>query len=140
MSAPAKKKTEKVVAKKTPAKAEKPKQPEKPKLSAEETEAEAVMQAEREAIKKYGKGTKHSRDIIPGSCIRDEKTGKFQVEIRCSWDKCSSTRKVFTSDLFQVKYCEEHQREARNSRRRKPASEKKATESKSAQKKTAAKK
>lgn len=51
--------------------------------------------------------------VIPGSLVWDEVAEKQAVQIRCSHPECSETRRVFTSDLFQVRLCVPHKTEAR---------------------------
>ena len=62
--------------------------------------------------------------IVEGS-LRDIGTqpdtkfhNKRSVEIRCQWEGCTKTRRIATSDLAQVRYCEEHTHQARLERRR----------------------
>ena len=51
--------------------------------------------------------------VVEGSLAWDENAGKQAVTISCIHPDCSSTRKVFTSDLFQVKVCLEHRKAQR---------------------------
>jgi len=61
--------------------------------------------------------------IIKGT-IRDVSNGKGKfhhkrsVEIKCTFKGCKETRRVATSDLAQVKFCEQHTRMERLRRRR----------------------
>lgn len=54
---------------------------------------------------------------IPGTLMFDPAAGKQSIEIRCTQDGCDQTRRVFTSDLFQVRVCEEHKAAQRKAAR-----------------------
>jgi hypothetical protein len=51
--------------------------------------------------------------VIEGTMRWNDIAGKQQVTIRCTAEGCDETRDVFTSDLFQVRMCETHAKEAR---------------------------
>lgn len=97
------------------------------KVAPKEKATTGLVEREMELMKLYGpKGTEKDRwgrsirrNIIPGSIRKEEASGKLQVEIECSWENCSNRRLIYTSDLHQTRYCEQHQREVRNARRRK---------------------
>lgn len=107
----------------------------KPKSNkAEEAEKEKEFLAEREAeiLKKY-------KNVTPGSIQREDSgthAGKLTVEITCKNKRkkegssetyeCGNTRRVATSDLFQVKLCEECVADLRLARRRRKAKTKRA--------------
>lgn len=98
------------------------------------TDAEVLVAKEKEIRKTY-------RRVIPGSIQRETEgahAGKLTVEIRCATRGCKNTRRIATSDLFQVKYCVECTREMRNAKRRKPAKPAKAKASKTKASKTKA--
>ena len=86
------------------------------------------MLAEQEAtlIKKYSR-------IVKGSIQRHNSgryAGKITVTIACKTKDCPNTRTVATSDLFQVKYCEECTEANRQARRKKNKKAEKATAAK----------
>lgn len=84
------------------------------------TEAEVLAAKEREIRKKYPR-------VVPGSIRKEEDgphAGKITVEIKCAHRGCKEIRRVATSDLFQVKYCEEHTKFYRNLARRNARAEK----------------
>jgi hypothetical protein len=44
---------------------------------------------------------------------RSKETGRIvSITGRCTWRGCTKTRTIHASDAFQVRYCEEHRREA----------------------------
>ena len=59
-----------------------------------------------------------TQNIAPGSLKFDEKKQKYSVEITCQHSGCKEKRRVFTSDLFQVKLCVAHTKEARRKKRK----------------------
>jgi len=59
-----------------------------------------------------------NRNIVDGSLQFNEAKQKYSVEIVCGKDGCTTKRRVFTSDLFQVGLCEAHTKEARRSKRK----------------------
>ncbi len=78
--------------------------PAKPKpVKVVQTPEEVLAAREKELRKKY-------KRIVEGS-IRKETdglhAGKITVVIACATKNCLNTRRVATSDLFQVKFCEE---------------------------------
>ena len=54
--------------------------------------------------------------ITDGSLLFNEEKQKLSVEIECQHPGCKAKRRVFTSDLFQVKYCEKHVKEQRKAK------------------------
>jgi len=64
---------------------------------------------------------------IVARTLRFEEEGKWKgkqtVEIRCQEPGCKARRRVATSDLFQVRMCEEHVLSNRRARRRKASKE-----------------
>lgn len=53
----------------------------------------------------------------------DATAKKWSVEIECQHtdedgNKCGKRRRVYTSDLFQVKFCTEHSKQAREAKRK----------------------
>lgn len=60
--------------------------------------------------------------IVPGSLRNIETSGKYEgkrtIEIRCQYPGCNKVRRIATSDLAQVKFCEEHTLLQRAERRR----------------------
>jgi len=72
--------------------------------------------AEKELRKKYPHVVKGSlRNISNGATHK----GKRTAEIKCAARGCTKTRRVATSDLAQVRYCDECTQERRAARRRK---------------------
>lgn len=57
-------------------------------------------------------------NIIDDSLQFNEAKSKYSVEIVCQHKGCNNKRRVFTSDLFQVKLCEDHTKEARRQKRK----------------------
>lgn len=55
--------------------------------------------------------------VISGTLEFDANVGKQSVEIACQHEGCEETRRVFTSDLFQVRTCVEHKAEERKARK-----------------------
>ena len=45
-----------------------------------------------------------------GSMLLDVDNRKYSVEIECQHPGCSAKRRVFTPDLFQVRYCDVHKK------------------------------
>lgn len=97
------------------------------KKTAEEKEAEFLAERDAEICKKY-------KNVTPGSIQREAEghhAGKLTVEITCHNKRrpeeggeqyvCGNTRRVATSDLFQVNKCEECVADARLARRRRKA-------------------
>ncbi len=39
------------------------------------------------------------------------------MDVLCQTDGCEVTRRTFTSDLFQIKHCDDHRKEARKARK-----------------------
>lgn len=78
------------------------------------SDADRLSQKEREVRRKHPR-------VIKGT-IRKETdgahAGKITVEITCAMRGCKVTRRVATSDLFQVKFCPDCTRKARNAARR----------------------
>lgn len=103
--------------------------------SAEEREREFLEQREAEILKKY-------KNVTPGSLRREtdgHHAGKLTVEITCGRKRrkddgteyvCGNKRRVATSDLFQVKYCEECIAEMRLAKRRRKAKQARAEKKK----------
>lgn len=102
------------------------------KAEAAEKERQFLADREAEILKKY-------KNVTPGSIKREEKgthAGKLTVEIVCQNKRrneetgetyvCGNKRRVATSDLFQVKLCEDCVAEARLARRRRKAKTKRA--------------
>lgn len=90
---------------------------------------EAALKAEEKALQEKYKDQK----IVPGSIAnigaakdvsgntvetKCRSWNKRTVVIRCQWKGCKETRRIATSDLAQVKFCEEHTLEHRRQRRR----------------------
>ena len=63
---------------------------------------------------------------VPGTLQYDAVANKQRVEIECTIDGCDTRRTVFTSDLFQVRVCEDHKKAARKQRRKDKQAELKA--------------
>lgn len=95
--------------------------------TAEEREAEFLAQRDLEITKRYSR-------VTPGSIRREtdgHHKGKLTVEITCKNKKrnpetgevteCGNKRRVATSDLFQVKFCEDCIAEMRLAKRRRKA-------------------
>jgi hypothetical protein len=51
--------------------------------------------------------------VVTGSVRFDAVANKQKATIRCMHSGCGKTRDVFTSDLFQVRVCEEHKKAER---------------------------
>jgi hypothetical protein len=66
--------------------------------------------SEKDIIAKYP-------HVIEGTLQYDPTTNKQSVEIRCQHPGCKETRRVFTSDLFQVRLCDTHKKEAKKAQR-----------------------
>ena len=54
--------------------------------------------------------------IVDGSLLFNEEKQKLSVRIVCQHPGCKAERVVFTSDLFQVKMCENHTKQARKAK------------------------
>ncbi len=67
--------------------------------------------------------------VVPGSLQFDGGATKQSVLIRCTTRKCKETRRVFTSDLFQVRVCTEHRKSQRKAARQASRKARKASES-----------
>ena len=82
-----------------------------------------VVKAEKKVETKEDK-LKAIRAKYPNQKITDnslefnEDKQKLSVEITCQHPGCNSKRKVFTSDLFQVRFCEKHIKQARKQARK----------------------
>ena len=93
-------------------------------LSAEKkAEIEAALKANRsrriEATELEGKYP----HMIKGSLGFDEVAEKQTARITCTHPGCDNERTVFTSDLFQVKVCEDHKKAQRAQARKARAEE-----------------
>jgi len=55
--------------------------------------------------------------VVKGSMRFNPTANKQQVTIRCTTPGCTKTREVFTSDLFQVRSCEDHKKAERKAAR-----------------------
>jgi hypothetical protein len=67
------------------------------------TDAEFLAERERDIRKKH-------RRVLPGTIRRETEghhAGKLTVEMKCQNGSCEATRRVATSDLFQVRCCQE---------------------------------
>jgi hypothetical protein len=80
----------------------------------------------RKAVAKEGKPGRRvteaqlrekNRVFIEGTLAWDDVAKKQFVEIECTHEGCDQRRKVFTSDLFQVKVCLEHRNDARKAKK-----------------------
>ncbi len=133
-------KAEKKPAKKPVAKKEKPaKAPKvaKPKAEKKPAKKEKLtddeLRAEEKALKEKYSQEPHNQRIVKDSIadigaakdLRGEavdakfrKWNKRTVEIVCQWKGCKETRRIATSDLAQVKFCETHTIESRKERRK----------------------
>lgn len=58
---------------------------------------------ERELALRDAELQKKYKHYVPGTVQRDEMNSKFEAQIKCS--ECNKTRRVWTSDVFQVKLC-----------------------------------
>lgn len=79
-----------------------------------ETEVELVARRDKELCKKY----KHA---VAGTLQRETSghhANRMTMEIKCCEKGCDKKRRVATSDLFQVKLCEEHSKSKRNKKAR----------------------
>lgn len=54
--------------------------------------------------------TKKYPHYVKGSVKESKEGGKRIALIKCTHKGCKDTRQVFTSDIFQVKLCEEHRK------------------------------
>lgn len=114
-----------------PAKAKKPaKKPAKePKAKKSDKLTDDELKTEEDTLRKKYK----DQDIVKGSIAnigaatalngetipkKYREWNKRTVVIKCQWDKCKEVRRIATSDLAQVKYCELHTQEARKARRK----------------------
>lgn len=87
-----------------------------------DTKQQAALKA---AIKTEGKSRRTSPSeveakyphVIKGTVRFDASANKQKATITCSMDGCSTKRDVFTSDLFQVRVCEEHKKAERKEAR-----------------------
>jgi len=85
-------------------------------------------QAERilAAAKKGGSRTRRADEtklakyphVVPGSLGFNADANKQDVLIRCTMPGCTTERRVFTSDLFQVRVCLAHRKEQRSASRK----------------------
>jgi hypothetical protein len=89
-------------------------------------EGDALYEAEAELVAKY-KPVKGKEYLIVSGSLWNSKDpravemgfgSKRTVEILCQFEGCNKTRRVATSDLAQVRYCEEHTQALRLIRRR----------------------
>jgi hypothetical protein len=55
--------------------------------------------------------------MVKGSLTWVEGSNKQRATINCQHEDCEETREVFTSDLFQVRFCATHKKEARKARK-----------------------
>lgn len=74
-----------------------------------------LNQAEAELRRKYPHVIKGSLKNLAG---RGQYAGKRTVTIKCSSPRCTATRRVATSDLSQVRFCEDCTQERRAERRK----------------------
>lgn len=78
--------------------------------------------AEEDLTKRFKDIKKKYKLAVEGSIERGEANtphaGKITVLIKCKTKDCPNTRRVATSDLWQVKMCEQHTLEARAARRK----------------------
>lgn len=84
---------------------------EKIELTTAEKEKAFLVEREAELCKSY-------KRIVADSIRREPGSGKLYVTIACAHKGCDKTREVATSDLFQVKFCEEHTHQRRLARRK----------------------
>lgn len=66
--------------------------------------------------------------VKPGTLFFDVNSNKQGVEIGCTTEGCEKTRKVWTSDLWQVSKCDACTRKARRERARERRKAKKAAD------------
>lgn len=96
-------------------------------LTADELKAEEKVYLDKDY--KIVKGTLRNRGEDPGKEARFEK--KRSVEITCGKRGCDEKRRIATSDLWQVKFCEPHtledRAERKNENRRNKTKKAKAT-------------
>jgi hypothetical protein len=100
---------------------------------------EPTVQNDALAAKEIELRAKYGDHIIPGSIHRDFEgphAGRNTVEITCDYPGCKATRRVATSDLFQVNKCTVCTKLARNQARREKAEAKKAKPAKRTRKTT----
>ena len=87
------------------------------------SEADHLAAKEREIRRTYPR-------VLKGT-IRKEThgahAGKITVVIKCATKGCGNTRRVATSDLFQVRYCPDCTRNLRNAKRREARADGKPT-------------
>ena len=77
------------------------------------------------AVKSEGKSRRKSAaeieaeypHVVKGSMRFDPVANKQRVTITCTQAGCSTKRDVFTSDLFQVRVCEDHKKAERKANR-----------------------
>lgn len=78
------------------------------------TDAEFLAEREKDIRKKH-------RRVLPGTIRRESEgshAGKISVEMKCQNNGCEATRRVATSDLFQVRFCADCTLLLRNKKRR----------------------
>jgi hypothetical protein len=75
---------------------------------------ETLTEREKELRREY-------KRVLPGTIKKESggvHAGKFSVEISCRQRGCANTRRVATSDLFQIDSCETCTKRLRAQRRR----------------------
>lgn len=93
-------------------------------LSAEkQAEIEKALKANRSRRIEASDLEKKYSHMVKGSLGFDEVAEKQTAKIVCTHPGCENQRTVFTSDLFQVKVCEDHKKAQRAAARKSRAEE-----------------
>ncbi len=87
------------------------------------TDEQKAQEHKAKAETRAKENAKRYENTNPDTLKWDENSKKYSVELKC---ECGETRRVFTSDLFQVKQCVECTNKARAERRKQKRAEKKA--------------
>ncbi len=84
-------------------------------------EAKAAKMAKLDSKKSKNKTEEELLEKYPhavaGSHGFDEAANKFYMNVACQTDGCDELRRTYTSDLFQIRHCDDHRKEARKLRK-----------------------
>ena len=103
-----------------------------PVAQAATTGAEAGAKAAAPKVKKPRKKeeayfTERYTHAVPGSLQFEDTVNKQSMEVACTVNGCPNKRRVYTSDIFQVKLCLEHAKQKRSASRKKKKEDEPAT-------------
>lgn len=89
-------------------------------VSSKKKPTKKVTKAAKPAKVRKPKPEKKLTILLKNPEIKRDKDGKIiHIVGTCCWKGCTKTRKIHAADAFQVRYCDEHKKEARNLARRK---------------------